>query len=162
VEWRDKLEEKFDEEQEEIKDLRKQIEELTQNQKKKQKKSLPKAKTRIDKILLKEMKLVLKQSIVHTVTNQHKHWEVYDKCPKSMCQIIMNRMDQWPLSYSEEEKEETRKELLGPRLNREWSLVKNEVVGRMRSTFLGKIEGKDLFCISNVRINMFFHSSQWR
>ena len=149
---REKLEERFDDQQEEIRDLRKQIEELIQNQRKKQKKCLPEAKTRIDKVLLKEMKVVLKQSIIHLVTNQPKHWEVYDKNPKSMCQLIMSRMDQWPVTYSDVKKEETWKDLLGPRLNREWSLVKNEVVGKMKTTFLGKIHSNG-YCFGSRMFN---------
>jgi hypothetical protein len=55
-----------------------------------------------------------------------------------MCHIIMNKMDQWPAEWKREDKEKSWKELLGPRLNREWSYAKNEVVTRMRLTFLGK------------------------
>jgi hypothetical protein len=49
----------------------------------------------------------------------------------------MNKMKQWPAEWTEEERMNVWKSLLGPRLNREWSYAKNEVVTRMRLVCLG-------------------------
>ena len=54
-----------------------------------------------------------------------------------MCQIIMNKMKQWPAEWTKEERMNAWMTLLGPRLNREWSYAKNEVVTRMRLVCLG-------------------------
>jgi hypothetical protein len=49
----------------------------------------------------------------------------------------MNKLKQWPAQWKRKEKEDAWRTLLGPRLNREWSYAKNEVVTRMRLVFLG-------------------------
>jgi hypothetical protein len=124
--------------QDELDELKRKLdEEIGGRPKKRVRKQLPEPKTWVEKRLVKNMKIVLRTYIIHHVSNQPKGWEVYNNKGGSMCQIIMNKMNQWPAEWTKEDRMNAWKTLLGPRLNREWSYAKNEVVTRMRLVCLG-------------------------
>jgi len=135
---REELLVKCEQYQDELDELKRKLdEELGGRPKKRVRKQLPEPKTWVEKRLVKNMKIVLRTYIIHHVSNQPKGWEVYNHKGGSMCQIIMNKMKQWPAEWTKEERMNAWITLLGPRLNREWSYAKNEVVTRMRLVCLG-------------------------
>lgn len=103
-------------------------------------KGLPKPQSALDSRLLKEMTRVLKEEVMQWLHNQPKHWEIYSDNEGAICHIIMSEMQGWPATADAKYKENIWKRLLGPNLNRRWSVVKNEVVQRMRTLFLSKLE----------------------
>ena len=102
-------------------------------------KTLPKAKTPLDGRLLKEMSRVLKEEVIQWLHMQPKHWEGYSDHKEAMCNIIMSHMHGWPVTADEQFKKETWNRLLGPNLNRRWSVVKNDVLQRMRTLYLSEL-----------------------
>lgn len=135
---RAQLLEKCEQYQEQLDELKRKLDdEHGRRPKKRVKKQLPEPKTMMEKRLVKDMKIVLRTYIIHHVSNQPKGWEKYSDDPGSMCQIVMNKMKQWPAQWRKEDKTNAWNGLLGPRFNREWSYAKNEVVTRMRLVCLG-------------------------
>lgn len=125
--------------------------------KKEKKKKKPKAESRLDKMLIRDVTCVLRSDVIHKITNQPKNWELYSSHPSSMCQIIMRQMDSWPAGWDEKKKEEKWNALLGPNLNRRWCLVKNEVVQKIRHLFNRECS---VCCNSLLFVsNIWFHIS---
>lgn len=143
----DDLKALVDEQQVRIKELENEMKSTGSTKKKKEKKKLPKADGPTEDKLLKEMRLVLKQDIIHVLTNQPKHWEKYSDNEESMCQIIMSRMNEWPASADATDKMRLWNKLLGPNLNRSWSVTKNEILQRIRKNYL---ESECVSCFNNI------------
>ena len=124
--------------------------------------TLPKAKTPLDGRLLKEMSRVLKEEVIQWLHMQPKHWEGYSDHKEAMCNIIMSHMQGWPVNADGEFKKETWNRLLGPNLNRRWSVVKNEVLQRMRSLYLSELLCSKLqtytFCVLTLRMFCITHT----
>ena len=115
-----------------------EIAKLSGSKKTKVAKTIPAAKNALETRLLREMKNVLRNDIIHWLTNQPKHWEVYTDSEDGMCNIIMSQMNRWPATYVAEDKESMWNRFLGPNLNRAWSVKKNEVLQRVKTLFLSK------------------------
>lgn len=110
----------------------------TGGMKEKRKKKVPSPQDKTERVLLKELMCVLRNEVLHKIAIQPKNWELYHTAPNSMCQIVMRGIEEWPAAWDEKKKEKVWNDLLGPNLNRKWSVVKNEVVQKIRHVFYSK------------------------
>jgi hypothetical protein len=116
----------------------KQINELMGKKQKIWKKVYAKPKDRLETLLLKETRVILRDDIIHWLHDVSPHWDQYSEEEGTMCYEIMSQIKQWPVGATQCFKETIWRTLLGPRLSREYTLVKNDVIQKMRTIYMSK------------------------
>ena len=103
------------------------------------KKALPKAENKLESRLLKEMRVLLREDYIHWVKGAQERWEEYSELDGTMSQMMINDIKSWPAECTDGYKETLWRTLLGPRLTKEFTLVRNDVLQKMRVLYLGKL-----------------------
>ena len=103
------------------------------------KKALPKADNKLESRLLKEMRVLLREDYIHWVKGAQERWEEYSDLDGTMSQMMINDIKSWPAECDDKYKETLWRTLLGPRLTKEFTLVRNDVLQKMRVLYLGKL-----------------------
>jgi hypothetical protein len=103
------------------------------------KKALPKADNKLESRLLKEMRVLLREDYIHWVKGAQERWEEYSDLDGTMSQMMINDIKSWPAECGDKYKETLWRTLLGPRLTKEFTLVRNDVLQKMRVLYLGKL-----------------------
>ena len=103
------------------------------------KKALPKAENKLESRLLKEMRVLLREDYIHWVKGAQERWEEYSDLDGTMSQMMINDIKSWPAECDDNYKETLWRTLLGPRLTKEFTLVRNDVLQKMRVLYLGKL-----------------------
>jgi hypothetical protein len=116
----------------------KQINELMGKKQKIWKKVYAKPKDRLETLLLKETRVILRDDIIHWLHEVSPHWDQYSEEEGTICYEIMSQIKQWPVGATPGFKETIWRTLLGPRLSREYTLVKNDVIQKMRMIYMSK------------------------
>jgi hypothetical protein len=107
--------------------------------KKSWKKVLPKADNKVESRILKEMRVLLREDYIHWVKGAQERWEEYSELDGTMSQMMINDIKSWPAECTDGYKETLWRTLLGPRLTKEFTLVRNDVLQKMRVLYLGKL-----------------------
>ena len=107
--------------------------------KKSWKKVLPKADNKVESRILKEMRVLLREDYIHWVKGAQERWDEYSELDGTMSQMMINDIKSWPAECTDGYKETLWRTLLGPRLTKEFTLVRNDVLQKMRVLYLGKL-----------------------
>jgi hypothetical protein len=102
------------------------------------KKVYAKPKDRLEATILKETRVILRDDIIHWFYDLRPHWDDYSEEEGSICYEIMSQIKAWPVGATLSYKETIWRTLLGPRLSREYTLVKNDVIQKMRTIYMSK------------------------
>lgn len=119
------------------------------------KKVLPDPETKIEARLLKEMRVLLREDYIHWIKAPQERWEEYSTKEGTMCQMIIKDIKSWPADADEDYKKRVWETLLGPRLTKEFALVRNDVLQKMRVSYLGMLFA---LCVTSCLPTLMFAS----